>query len=194
MSEQGEKLIKASVLGVQKVGKETAMADGTPSRGTVSEYDDSWTLGQPNMKSAANLKLDIAAGRVKLHPQQRMGQGGTTIYNPKREENEVEAILGELEYKPRIEPDSKEELIKKNLSLASDMETIKAQVAILTKTMPQSATVQSVDSRPIGNYDSMSFGDVRKIAKERGINTFQKGKADIIKEIEAQKWQESPVE
>ncbi len=202
MSEQGEKLLKASMLGVAKIDTERFMSDGSVARGTISEYDDSQTLGIPGVHSAANLAVDIAEGRAKFHPRQIFGQRKTCIYNPKREDIEVEAEMGVNEYNPKVEKDSKEELLKKNTALSNDMEVMKGQMTTLIATVGQAkpetvvvevnkkmetVTGHSCDgenSRRISPVDSNTpMTELRVMAKNRGINLFQKSKATLIEEI-----------
>lgn len=149
--------------------------------GTGAIYDDSDTIGVEGIASASNLKLKVLSGEVNVLKRQRMGQKGTAIYNPKREDIEVEKKLGEKRYNAQVEPDSNEELIRKNKELAAQYETLAAKVELIVAgaTGATGATVAPVEM----DYKGMDWAALVKFAKERGVSVFHKNREQLIAEL-----------
>ena len=181
MPSQAELIINASIAGGKKLATEPTLSDGSPTTGTGSIYDDKETLGMPGVASASNLKLMEDSGQVKVLQQQRIGGRGTTRYNPKREDKEVEAILGENIYNSKTEPDSKEQLIKKHQALESQYETLQAQVDLILAGVQGNPVAPKIDI----DYNKMKWDDLRKFANSVGINIKGKKRPEIIEELNA---------
>ncbi len=186
MATQADIIQAAAVAGAKKLSVEPKMADGSRITGTDSVYDDSQTLGDPNAASASNLKLLVAQGIVKVPALGHIGGRGTTHYRPKREDIEVEEIMGENIYKHTPAPESREELVKNNRTMQGQIETLTKQMELVIK--GKGVTDTTAPSIPADiNFEDMGYNDRKKYAKEVGITVGNKKSATLLEELNARK-------
>jgi len=179
MATQAEQIINASIEG-RKVARQGSMADGSPAVGGGEIFDPKEGAGQSNVACPQNLQVQIASGKVKIPPNGHWAKGGTIYFNPKREDPEVEAILGEKKYQPRIEPDSPDEIIKKN-------EDLEGRVNELTAKLDTLVTALGKKEQPSDGYDDMTIAVLRKEAARRNINVHDyPKKVDLIGQLRKQ--------
>lgn len=115
---------------------------------------------------------------VGPHPSLPAGhsyqQRGTTIANPKREDREVEAILGKNIYDPKPDPKSKEEIVLNASKLETEVAELKNTLAILLagqqigKAQAEAPPIVEVKPEP-KPVAEVNMTDLRAIAKEKGI-------------------------
>ena len=185
MSSQAEAIMNAARAGTQKIEAEQKMSDGSPVTGTGAIYDDSQTVGQPGAASASNLKLLINSGHVKYdNKYNRLSHRGTTIFNRRREDIEVEAIMGEKRYVHNPAPASQEEIVKKNTALEADVKSLKSQVDIIVKSIGGDVKPVPLDV----DYENLKWPELRKLAVSLDIPNRNKMKrAEIIEALNARK-------
>jgi len=186
-----EDLTVAYVEGVKKLRKkvenniisdvpqnELKPVQGGSITGTGGYYDDSFALANPQMASGTKVLLTTV-----LKPGQRLSNFNTTIRNPRRCDKEVEAHLGKHVYKARVEPDSTRELRKELNDTKQKLETLMRLVA---KEKQEKQTVSepadSTEPEPV-EVPPADWNQLRKFAKEKGINTKGKNKDEILAEL-----------
>jgi len=94
--------------------------------GTTIEHDPMLDKAIPGVLNAASVRREN-----QTVPKHLYGHNDTTIYNPKRNDPEVEKVLSEHRYNPRKSPDSPEELRRKSATMENELATVKAQMAAL---------------------------------------------------------------
>ncbi len=71
----------------------------------------------------------------------KLGQNGTTIYKTKREDKEVEAVLGVKKYEPRAIIDRNAELESQNRTLSEQVKELQGQMQVMLAAIAQNQTV-----------------------------------------------------
>ena len=137
-----------------------------------------------------------------LKKGQKYGHRGTTVYNPKPEDPEQEAIYGKHVYKEKISQEDPRAVIDKMKKQEDRINELQTQVETLVKILSQNTPAQpeyapEADSSDNGLHDSvngvkykdMKYQELVKLAKLRGIENLKAiSKDDVIaklKELDA---------
>ena len=113
---------------------------------------------------------------MSLPPGYHLTNSNTCLRKPKREDQEVEAILGVNEYKPAIKPDSPQELRKKHVDLEQQVRELTAAVQGLTS-QAKSAPIE------VASGSILTYTELKSEAKAKGINTHKMKKAEIAEAL-----------
>ena len=111
------------------------MSDETNAANAVTvEYKD------VGVKSMEQIQPLMSVGGMP--PGYRTGQKGTTIYKPKREDKEVEAILGEKKYAPKAVYDRNAELETQNRSQQEQIKELQGQMQVMLAALAKTPSVK----------------------------------------------------
>lgn len=155
--------------------------DGTPAVGTGMERDPNIEKIIPGSLNAATVRYELSRMEFPTVGNMTIGQAGTTVYNPRRCDKEVEEVLGEHKYKFTTSPDSPEALRRKVSETESELDKLKMQMAALLAAVSggnriaEPAPVQA--SAPASDGDGGSglnaYRALQRKAKKLGIDTKQ---------------------
>ena len=125
-----------------------------------------------------------------VDPGYRITHGGTCVRKPLRSSVEEEAKHGKLVYTVADEPNSPESLRRDLVAQKQEMEKLIAEARGIAQgsvtAASQSPTGTATNLTPTTTINTdPSITELRASAKEKGINTFQMGKAQIIEELRA---------
>ncbi len=151
---------------------DTPLSAGAPVL-TVGEYDPTTS---PHFNTAVS---SATVDRHGMRPGQILGHHGTTIFNPLRSSKEVEAVLGEAKYNPKIEPKSPEQMRVKQTELENQVNTLSKQVELLV-----SALQQSRKEPVVVELKERTVSELRKEAQEKSLPYVGKNKAQLIEILE----------
>jgi len=145
--------------------------------GTRSDYE------VPNeLKNITSVKTALDVQGTPLKRGQYFGHHGTTVYNMNPSSPEAEAIYGKKVYKTKVSPNSPQAMRKQQEESAEQIKSLQHQLDVLTKMLIEKEQKPVQPEQP-KSLESMSVAEVRTIAKEKGINCFQKSKGQLIAEI-----------
>ena len=120
--------------------------------------------------------LSLLRDFTPLKPGQRHGQRGTTIYNPKPEDPEQEAIYGKKVYKEKISQEDPRAVIDKMNAQNKEIADLKSQLAMLVKIVSaqdvakdEASNASNLPQDESKAYEDMKYQQLVKLAKERGI-------------------------
>ncbi len=162
------------------IGNQTSI--GNPV-GTTGEYDPKTSEAYETAFSADKIS------HIGLKAGQHRGHYGTTVFQPKRCDPEVEAILGKHEYKQKISKDSPDAIRLKQVELENVIATQQAQINMLTQLMaagktPEPAVKQVPKPIEVATPEEIpAEKDYRAVAKTAGVKTFGRKKDEVIAEL-----------
>ena len=157
------------------------LSRGVPVQ-TIDEYDP--TTSPFVTTSVSSLTVD----RNGMRPGQVIGHHGTTIFQPLRSSKEVEAVLGEKKYNPKVEAKSPEQMLVRQAELENQVTTLQRQMSILVaafQTQAQTAVdngnVAPLPMIPVETpIEARTVSDLRNEAKERSLPYVGKNKKQLI--------------
>jgi hypothetical protein len=174
----------AFLEGKKRIGGEQVTNLGNP----VSIGNPVGTIGEYDPRTSPVYDTAMSADKISgfgLKPGQKRGHFGTTVFQPKRNDPEVEAVLGPDVYKQKISSDSPEVLRLKQLDLENIIKQQQAQIDTLTKLM--SGKLPDVPETPIQESEivpvEILVGAWRDVAKRNGVKTFGRKKDEVIAEL-----------
>jgi hypothetical protein len=166
-----------------------AKAETTTLGNPVSIGNPIGTVGEYDPKSSPVYETAFSADKIAnvgLKPGQKRGHYGTTVFNPKRNDPEVEAVLGPDVYKQKISKNSPDAMRLEQLELKNLIAQQAAQIAMLTQIVSGGTQENTpiTASEPIVTANSTpAISDYRAIAKEAGIKTFGRKKEEVVDEL-----------
>ncbi len=182
---EGEKKladVKADLGGnYQKGAYNTPLSRGNPVQ-TIGEYDPTTS---PFITTAAS-SLNVDGSNLK--PGQRLGHYGTTVYNPRRTDKEVEAVLGENRYNPAVEEKSPEQMRIQQAKLENEVRTLKSQMEVMVAALQTQSqamaekgeTIQLPVIPVVKPYEEWQVHTLREAAKNRSLPYVGKNKLQLI--------------
>jgi len=146
-------------------------------------YQDAIIAGT-GLPSGSHMHMPVGVKAVAVDGH-RITHKGTCVRKPLRSSVEEEAKYGKLEYITKDEPNSAEQLNRKQASLENQVATLQAEVKGLVSIL-QGKVQTEVPVKPIevsAPQPVSEFQALRAEAKSKGINTFQMKKDDIIEAL-----------
>ncbi len=168
--EEGEKKLHARGGGDYQAGaRNRPMSGNVPPVLTGVEYDP--TGAPPNALTSLNVD-------PRLKPGQFFNQMGTTVMNPLRSSKEVEAVLGEKKYNPKVEEKSPEQMRVKQVELENQVDSLSKQVNILIAALnKQTGVTKTVE------LEDMTVTELRNMVKEKSLHYVGRNKEQLIETL-----------
>jgi len=165
--------------------------------GAVDATHHSITKSQAPTEKPIGLAPVSVGSHSSLPPGYSYGHRGMSIYPPKRNSKEVEAVLGEDKYTAARDPYSREEMILKQDKADNEIKELKATVLALMAGMKvgEVKDVKIIPEEPKKpeKPTELSMEDLRVEAKELGIKTARMSKIDIARAISEVRKEKQPV-
>ncbi len=136
------------------------MADKSAPVGTAGELDSS--------KYIDDSFITPEKMNVGLHMKSRQRRIRETVFNPSPSDVEEEAIHGKRVYKEAVVPDSPKQMREKQTEQTAQIDKLTALVDVLIKDRGK-AQAPAEPTEPV--EESVSWKDLRTMAKAQGINT-----------------------
>ena len=177
---EGEKAIAATKIGDGAYEASVVDEDGRLTAGTAIFSDQ---------------ELLVPVNIYALKPGQIVAARGTTIFNPRRSSKEVEAVFGKHEYSRKKAGETPEHTKAQQIQLENQVREMSGQIAILTAALGIKAqeVIAKQDSKPeetkpeevadavvVDSIDDMSWTELQKTAKEKGVNIRKMKRPEVI--------------
>ncbi len=183
-----------AIINIGKLSHPTSMNEAPaygktmPSGGRAMGSFDAAYDGRTPIAQDLSLLRDFRP----LKAGQKYGQRGSTVFNPKPEDPEQEAIYGKREYKEKISQEDPRAVIDKMNVQNKEIADLKSQLAMLVKIVTsQNELINQVDiaKDEVRDYEDMKYPELIKLAKTKGLGGLSGiSKADVItklKELDA---------